>query len=79
VSVPVMHVGEMRMAVDQRRVLVFVRVGFIAVPRKGVHMLMVGIMRVAVSMCQRFMRMLVLVPLRQVQGTTPASARQVSR
>ena len=72
---PVVDVGEMRMAVGQRHMLVLMRVRFLAVPREGVPMLMVGIVRMAVSVRERLMSMLVVVLLGQVQPYAPCHER----
>lgn len=61
--VPVMHVGEVVMAVCHRRMNVFVGVGF----RSVVSMLVVRVMHVAMAMAQRFVGMAVGVPFADVQ------------
>lgn len=67
VAVPMMDVGEVGMAVDQRFVLVRMGMGLGAIPVEVVAMLVMFVVTVAVGMLHRLMRVFVAVPLGQVQ------------
>ena len=66
-GMPVVRIRVMRMAMGHRSVRVFVRMGLLAVPWKIMLMLMMQIMAMSVRVSERFMCVLVLVPLGQMQ------------
>ncbi len=67
-----MDVGEMRVRVRQRLVNVFVRVRLGRVNARRVRVLVMLVVGVVVRMFQPLMRVLVFVPLGQVQPDTDA-------
>lgn len=66
-TVPVMDVGEMRVSVNDRLMLVRVRVRLVAVPFEPMHVLMVAVVTVHVIMLEKLVSVLVLMMLREVQ------------
>lgn len=69
-SVTVVQIREVRVPMKQRLVPVLVRMGLFAVPVRLVRMPVVRIVHVQMTMRKRFMQMLVLVLLREVQPDT---------
>ena len=65
--VPMMNVREVRVQVRQRRMPVRMRVWLAAIPGEIVRMLMVVVVRVAVSVLDGFVRVFMLMKLGQVQ------------
>ena len=74
-AMPVMHIGEMRMAVRDGRMPVRMRMWLHAVPREVVCMAMVFVMHMPMGVIQRLMRVQVFVPLGQVQPDAHAHQR----
>ena len=66
-AVAMMQVGVMRVAMDQRRVAMPMAVRFRGVDAGGVHVLVMGVVPMAVLMLQRVVGMLMLVPFGQMQ------------
>ena len=66
-AVPVMDVGEVRMRVGDRRVPMWMRVWFLAVPVEVVLVLVVFIVYVTVRVEEPFVRVFVLVAFGEVQ------------
>lgn len=64
---PMMQIRIVRMRVHQRRMNMRMRVRLAAVPRKIVRMLMVFVVRVAMIVFERFVRVLMRVPLADMQ------------
>jgi hypothetical protein len=60
------QIGEVRMRMLHGQVLVRMRVGFFAIPREVVHVLVVLVMVMRVLMLHLFVRMDVLVAFREV-------------
>lgn len=63
---PVVDVREVRMLVRQRLVTVPVLVRIVATPLEVMFMPVMRVVDVAMTVCQRFMHMLVLMVLREV-------------
>lgn len=64
---PMVDVREMRMPVGDRLVPVLVYVGFLPVPVEVMRMLVVFVMDMCMTVLHGLMRVLMLVPFRQVQ------------
>lgn len=62
-----MKIRIVRVGMDQRFVLVRVRMGLPAIPGEVMRMLVMGIVRMQVLVFEQFMRVLVFVPLTHVQ------------
>ncbi len=69
---PVMDIGEMRVGMRQRRMLVRVAMRLLAVPRKIMGVLVMGIVAVCMRMRHRHMGMRMRVRLRQMQPNARA-------
>jgi len=70
------HVGVMRVGVPHHLMVVLVRVRLAAIPREGVRVLVVNIVPMRMAVGERFVNVLVLMSLRQMQ---PHPARHEQR
>lgn len=71
-TVPVVEIRKVRMSMHQRLMVMYMQMRFSTVPREIMFVLVMQVMCVSVRMCRRFVRMLVIMTLGQMQPDSDA-------